>query len=215
MRDGLMTTMTKIAALTLVSIVAMVSLTACESTSNWLKGRKTAEADSIILGAPEANLYLSDMYALVNGDPATQAEIYADTKSRAQLTPDTMTKLRFALVLAAPGHAETNELEAQSLFRELLSRPELMNSAETALATIHLQEVEQRLVLRSEIERIRSASSRAASSSSTEDAAIAQRIATVEADNRRLRQSLAEAESKLEAITNIERSIRGEQPEGD
>ena len=44
--------------------------------------------------------------------------------------------------------------------------------------------------------------------SSTEDAAIAQHIATVEAENRRLRRSLEEAESKLEAITSIERSVR-------
>ena len=43
---------------------------------------------------------------------------------------------------------------------------------------------------------------------STEDAAIAQHIATVEAENRRLRRSLEEAESKLEAITSIERSVR-------
>ena len=39
-------------------------------------------------------------------------------------------------------------------------------------------------------------------------AAINQRLTTVEAENRRLRQALAEAEDKLEAITSIERSIR-------
>ena len=181
------------------------TLSACESTNNWLKGRKTAEAEPIILGAPETNSYLTDMYDLVNGDPATQAEIYADAKSRAQLTPDPATKLRYALVLAAPGHSETNELEAQSLFRDLLSQKELLNSAEIALATIHLKEVEQRIVLGAESSRLRSENTRA---SNTEDEAIAQRIATVEAENRRLKSSLAEAESKLEAITSIERSVR-------
>ena len=185
------------------------TLSACESTNNWLKGRKTAEAEPIILGAPETNSYLTDMYDLVNGDPATQAEIYADAKSRAQLTPDPATKLRYALVLAAPGHSETNELEAQSLFRDLLSQKELLNSAEIALATIHLKEVEQRIVLGAESSRLRSENTRA---SNTEDEAIAQRIATVEAENRRLESSLAEAESKLEAITSIERSIR-DQPD--
>jgi hypothetical protein len=37
---------------------------------------------------------------------------------------------------------------------------------------------------------------------------VEQRLARVEAENRELRQSLAEAEQKLEAITSIERSIR-------
>ena len=36
----------------------------------------------------------------------------------------------------------------------------------------------------------------------------ARRIAAVEAENERLREELAEAEQKLEAITSIERSIR-------
>ena len=192
-----------------IIVLLACTLSACESTNNWLKGRKTAEAEPIILGAPEANSYLTDMYDLVNGDPATQAEIYADARSRAQLTPDPATKLRYALVLAAPGHSETNELEAQSLFRDLLSQKELLNSAEIALATIHLKEVEQRIVLGAESSRLRSENTRA---SNTEDEAIAQRIATVEAENRRLKSSLAEAESKLEAITSIERSVR-DQPD--
>ena len=42
----------------------------------------------------------------------------------------------------------------------------------------------------------------------TEAAAINQRLTTVEAENRRLRQALEEAEDKLEAITSIERDIR-------
>ena len=192
-----------------IIVLLTCTLSACESTNNWLKGRKTAEAEPIILGAPETNSYLTDMYDLVNGDPATQAEIYADAKSRAQLTPDPATKLRYALVLAAPGHSETNEAEAQSLFRDLLSQKELLNSAEIALATIHLKEVEQRIVLGAENSRLRSENTRA---SNTEDEAIAQRIATVEAENRQLKSSLAEAESKLEAITSIERSIR-DQPD--
>ena len=194
-----------------IAALLACSLTACESTTNWLKGRKTADPEDIVLGAPETNTYLSGMYDLVNGDPATQAEIYADAKAAAQLTPDPTTKLRYALVLAAPGHAETNEQEAQSLFRELLAQTELLSPAEISLATIHLKEVEQRIVLAAEARRLRSENARA---TTTEDAAIAQRIATVEAENRQLRSALEDAESKLEAITSIERSIR-EQPDGD
>ena len=186
-------------------IAVLVVSAGCESTNNWLRGRKTAEAEPVILGAPEANAYLNEMYELASGDPATQAEIFADANSAATITPGTSTRLRYALVLATPGHSETNAAEAQSILRDLLSQTELMNSAEIALATIHLHHVEQRLVLDAETRRLRSENTRAAT---TEEAAVARRITNVEAENRRLRQSLADAEAKLEALSAIERSIR-------
>lgn len=196
-----------------VALIILVALTAgCAQTSDWLKGRRTAKAvDPIILGAPEAESYLSEIYELINGDPFTQVEIFSDAKSAATLTPGPSSHLRYALVLAAPGHAETDPQQAQSLFRELLSRTELMTSGEIALATIHLKDVEERLVLNAEARRLRAENSRAAA---TEQRAVSQRIGTVEAENRRLRQQLSDAEQKLEAITSIERSIR-EQAEND
>jgi len=191
---------------TAVMMIAVLVVSAgCEATNNWLRGRKTAEAEPVILGAPEANAYLNEMYELASGDPATQAEIFADANSAATITPGTSTRLRYALVLATPGHSETNAAEAQSILRDLLSQTELMNSAEIALATIHLHDVEQRLVLDAETRRLRSENTRAAT---TEEAAVARRITNVEAENRRLRQSLADAEAKLEALSAIERSIR-------
>jgi len=187
-------------------LAGVLLLSGCEMTSNWLKGRQTAEADdTVILGAPEANTYLTELYSLTGGDPATQAEIFADAQAAAQLTPGTSSRLRYALVLATPGHAETDSVQAQGMLRELLAQTELMTNSEIALATIFLNTVESRIVVDNEARRLRSESTRAATS---EEAAIARRIATIEAENRQLRESLADAESKLEAITSIERSIR-------
>jgi hypothetical protein len=76
-----------------------------------------------------------------------------------------------------------------------------------ALATVHLNDVEMRLVLGSESRQLRTESA-ASETSSVEDEALARHVASVEAENRRLRRSLEEAESKLEAITSIERSVR-------
>ncbi len=196
----------KLSLLALIGL-AMASLSACESTSNWLKGRKTHDADELEMGVAASDKYVIELAELINGDPATQAEIYADSKAAAQLTPGPSTRLRYALVLSTPGHAETNKMEAQSLLRELLSETELLDPAEVSLATISLNDVEKRLVLGTESSQLRSESP-GSTTSSTEDAAIAQHIATVEAENRRLRRSLEEAESKLEAITSIERSVR-------
>ena len=200
--------------LTRISIVvALVALTmGCTTTKNWLQGRRTAKPDSVIVGVPEANIYIEEIFKLTTGDPATQAEIFADAQAAAQLTPNPSTKLRFALVLAAPGHSETDESAAQRMFRALLSQTELMTATEIALANIQLSEVEERLVLGAETRRLRSENLRTASS---EQAAVAERIASVEAENRVLRRSLEEAEQKLEAITSIERSIREQTENGE
>lgn len=188
------------------TLLVIALLSGCQTTTDWLKGRRTASPDDpIILGAPEADAYLSELFELASGDPATQAEIFADAESAATLTPDTSTRLRYALVLATPGHSESNGTQAQSLLRELLAQQELMTNAEISLATIFLRDVEARIVLDAEARRLRAESNRA---SATEAAAINQRLARIEAENRQLRESLAAAEAKLEAITTIERSIR-------
>lgn len=194
----------KTAVIALTSVTVLLS-GGCESTSNWLKGRRTADPEAISVTAPESNVYINDMYELAAGDPATQAEVYADAQAAAQLTPSPSTRLRYALVLATPGHPGANPSEAQSIFRDLLAQTELMTQGEVYLATIHLNEVESRIMLGAETNRLRSENSRTAS---TEQAAVAQRISTVDAENRRLKQELAEAEGKLEALSSIERSIR-------
>jgi hypothetical protein len=194
------------AATPLLAVVLTVALTAgCTQTKNWMQGRRTADAEPLVLGAPETDQYINEIYRLVSGDPATQAEIFADATSAAQLTPDPSTRLRFALVLATPGHSGADPDAAQGILRDLLSQQEMMTPGEISLASISLRQVEERIMLGAETSRLRSENTRAAS---TEEAAVAQRLADVEAENRRLKASLNEAEAKLEAITSIERSIR-------
>ncbi len=191
----------------IATLAILVALTAgCAQTKEWFNGiRPGGSSETTILGAPDAEQYLTEMHQLASGDPATQAEIYADAESAAKLTPGPSTKLRYALVLATPGHSENNPQAAQTAFRELLTQKEMMTPAEVALASIHLDVVEQQIVFGAENRRLRSINSRAAT---TEEQAVAQRIAKVESENRQLRRSLEEAEQKLDAITSIERSIR-------
>lgn len=195
-----------LAATTLVALL----LGGCAQTKDFMSGmRKSSSEDVGILGAPETDQYLQEMYKLAAGDPATQAEIYADARAASTLTPGPSTNLRYALVLATPGHVESNAEMAQSLLRELLTQAPLMTQAEISLATIHLKSVEQLIVANSEVRRLRASTSRAAQ---TQEAAKSARLTTVEAENRRLRQELQEAEDKLEAITTIEQSIRAQDP---
>lgn len=196
---------TSIVAVSLIALTVLLS--GCETARDWLRGWRTTEPppEPIILGAPEANSYLTELYRLADGDPVTQIEIFADAESEATLIPGTQTRLRFALILASAGHTGSDPVKAQSMLRELLARPELMTSAEVSLATIFLKDVETRIVLDNESRRLRAEYQRAAS---TTEAATARRIAQMENENRELRDALAETEAKLEAITSIERSIR-------
>ncbi len=172
-----------------------MTATGCAQMEGQMSGvGNVISSEKVILGAPDADQYIQEMYELTAGDPATQAEIFSDAVSAVELTPGPSTRLRYALVLATPGHTGSNAQEAQAVFRELLAQPELMTPSESALATIHLKSVEQQIVLGTETKRARQGN--------------AQRIATVESENRELRSSLEEAERKLEAITSIERSIR-------
>lgn len=196
---------------TLALATLVFAVSGCQTSSDWLKGRRTAEPADIAIDAPMTNPYLTEMQDLVTGDPATQAEIYADAQSTATLTPGASTKLRYAMVLATAGHPGTDAAEAQSLLRDVLSQREMMTADEIALATVYLNNVEDRIVLESEARRLRASTTRAATS---EEEAIARRIAAVEAENRQLQLMLEDAEAKIEALSSIERSIRSQTDNG-
>ena len=205
--ESLTTRPTRLIAVTLLAVL----LVGCSQTKGWLDSVRGSEPvatdEQVVPGAPAAEEYLAELSGLSSNDPALQAEIFADSQATAQLTPNPSTRLRHALVLATPGHPESDPQQAQSMLRELMAQPALMTPTEIALATIYLNSTEQLILLGAETRRLRASSDRA---QRTEAAAINQRLATVEAENRRLRQALEDAEDKLEAITTIERSIRAQ-----
>ncbi|HEX5787258.1 MAG TPA: hypothetical protein VFY03_03700 [Woeseiaceae bacterium] len=194
------------------AVVALIAALqgGCSSTSGWLDRVWSSDSDvpgePLSPGSPNADDYLRDLDLLATGDPATRAEIVADAEAASDLTPGPTTNLRYALVLATPGHADTNLEEAQSMLREVLAQSALMTPSEVALAHIYLNTVEERLTLESEARQLRESS--VARSDRTEEQALAQRLSAVEAENRRLRAELSDAQEKLDAITSIERSIR-------
>ncbi len=179
-------------------LVAM--LAGCADTQAWLSKNiwGSSPDESGLYVAPETDDYLDELYRLADGDPATQAEIFADVSAAADLIPGPSTNLRFALVLATPGHAGADPERARRLLGEVLAEAPLLTPAEVSLATIHLKAVEERIVLNADARQLRA----------TEQAVVNRRLDTVEAENRRLRDELKDAEDKLEAITSIERSIR-------
>jgi len=197
--------------LAVTTLMAAVVVSGCARFDGWLRGREPAESrERVVVEDSGTESYLLELQRLATGDPYTQVEIHADAESAATLTPSPSTQLRYALVLATPGHAGADVETAATMLRELLAQTEMMTATEVALATVYLKNVDERLVLDAEARRLRSASAEA---QSAEQRAVAQRIEAIEAENARLRRELADSEEKLEAITSIEQSIREQENE--
>jgi hypothetical protein len=145
------------------------------------------------------------MSELPQGDPARQAELFQSAKDQASLSPTTSNRLRYAVALATPGHSASDPVAAQRQLSELLARPETLLPDERLLALVELQDVDQRLVLQAENQRLRDE----ASHDSRDDKlqAANRRLQAESDENARLRKALDEAHAKLDAVTHIERSI--------
>lgn len=157
------------------------------------------------LDAEGLAVYLELMRRLVEGDTATQAQAFNTAAEAVRLAPTTTNRLKYALALAVPGHASSNAASAEDALLALLTVDSGLLPSERALAAIHLRDVEQRLMLDAEAERLRQA---AESEFARQNAESAERLEAALEENRRLRAELEEATEALDAITTIERSIR-------
>jgi hypothetical protein len=192
-------------------IVACAAVAGCE-TAPFNRERAPPVApvpDRTTASANVLNEYLELLQKLMQSAPAQQAEMLATTKREFDLAPTPSHQLRYALVLAAPGHAATDLPEAQRLLRELMATPETLLPAERALAFLELQKVDSQLTLAAENRRLQSTASR---DDREKVAALTKRLQTETDENARLRKELEEAHAKLDAIANIERSLNERKP---
>ncbi len=151
--------------------------------------------------------YFSDetLRSLIEGDPVVQADTFRNVAAAADVAPTTTNRLNLALALATPGHPSSDPAAAQRALGELLAAGDALLPEERILALVHLKEVEQRLILDAEAQRLQ----RAAQTATTQrNDQAAERLRAALEENRQLRLALDEARAKLDAITNIERSIR-------
>jgi hypothetical protein len=164
---------------------------------------RTATSAALLSG------YMDVLQRLIQGAPAEQAEILASVKRDYEIARTPSHQLKYALVLAAPGHAGTDPALAQQLLRELLATPETLLPTERALAYVTMQNVDRQLSLVAENQRLQAGIDRGDRERS---AALTHRLQSEIEDNARLRKELDEAHAKLDAIANIERSLNKRRP---
>ncbi|MEJ0038399.1 MAG: hypothetical protein WDO68_20360 [Gammaproteobacteria bacterium] len=169
--------------------------------------RPPVQAPVVDRAAASATLitgYLENLQRLVQSAPAEQAEIAAAAQREYDMAPTPSHQLRLALVLATPNHAATDLARAQRLLRELMAAPAALLPAERALAFLEQQKVDVRLALEAENKRLQSTVVR-----NDKDRSVAanKRLQAEIEENTRLRKELEEAQAKLDAISDIEKSL--------
>src|SRR5579871_4073565 len=192
--------------------VAAIAVGACASDFNPREhdaGQTPPVVDRNAASAAALTEDLQLLQRLVQGAPAEQAEITAAAQRDYETAPTPSRQLRFALVLATPGHPATDLPRAQRLLRELMANPEMLLSGERALAFLELQQIDDHLTLDAENRRLQGDAVRA----DRERLSTSNRRLQLETDeNARLRKELEEARAKLDAIANIERSLNERKP---
>jgi hypothetical protein len=192
-----------------VALLLATALTACSAFHGAGDGREAASSTAAEARPTNAGdgigVYLQTLRSLIEGDPVVQADVFRNIAAAADSSPTTTNRLMLALALATPTHPASNEAKAQALLGELLAAGDTLLPEERTLALIHLKDVEARLILDAEATRLQRAA--AAATAERNDRTTQQLQAALE-ENRRLKVALDDVRAKLDAITNIERSIR-------
>jgi hypothetical protein len=189
-------------------ILCSASLAACAALAP-IEGRPPEEPAAAIAGPTEVadgiGIYLQTLRSLIEGDPVEQADVFRNVSAAADTSPTTTNRLMLALALATPTHPSSDEAKAQKLLGELLAAGDTLLPEERTLALIHLKDVEARLILDAEAGRLQRAA--AAATAERNDRTTQQLQAALD-ENRQLKLALDDVRARLDAITNIERSIR-------
>jgi hypothetical protein len=150
-----------------------------------------------------SNAYLDTMSGLASTDPVRQADVFYEVEREYTRAPTTASTLRYAVALVTPGHPASRPTEGKKLLETLLATPERMTPSERTLASVLIHETNARLKLEAENRRLAATLDDRGRSQANSD----KRVQAQLEENGRLRRALAEAQQKLDAIKEIERSI--------
>jgi len=188
----------------LIALLVLASLVAgCKSVDDW-SGLKRKKETTPVAQTDDGQIvaeYLATLDRLGRGGAAEQAEIVSVSRGAYLADPSTQKRLRYAFVLAVPGHPASDPAGARALLGEALATPETMLPSERALADLMVRDLDARLALTHENETLRSGTT---SQDENRIADLNRRLQAETTEKDRLRRELERAEAKLEAIATLE-----------
>jgi hypothetical protein len=189
--------------------LSALALSACASFQPADKPGSPSQATELATPKPaDIASYFEVLDLMAPGDMVRQSSELATTLTQAQQDPSSSNRLKYAIALGAAGHVQSNPVEARRLINELLAGQNDLTLQEVSLANAFMREYDARVALYADLARQREESERQLKSIDTESD---RRYNALNAETQRLKKALAEAESKLEAVAEMERSLT---PEG-
>jgi len=190
-------------AFALAVVSSMLVMSGCQLVERLAQGPEPAAPPVVQTTDSSIRSYLETMNGLASGDPARQADVFYEVEQDFTRAPTTSSTLRYAAALVTPAHPASSPSEGKRLLETLLATPERMTQEERTLAAVLLHETDVRLKLEAENRRLLETLDDRSRSQANSD----KRVQAQLEENARLRRALAEAQQKLDAIKEIERSI--------
>lgn len=163
----------------------------------------TTMPPAIISPGNQVDSYLDLMQRLGISDPVQQSDLFHAVERAYTEAPTSTNTLRYAAALVMPGHPSSDPGAGKKVLETLLAAPERLLVSERLLASVLLQHTEARLKLDAEVRRLLATVDERTRGQANLD----RRTQTLTEENARLRKALEEAQAKLDAIRDIERSI--------
>jgi hypothetical protein len=191
-------------------LVVLVLASACSTLSrlgpsNPTAGPVTPAVDRDTQVAAVLADTIQTMQRLAAGSPAEQAEIVTSARQAHERAPGGSAQLRYALMLATPGHASRDAAQARQLLRALSAQPESLAPVERAINQLEQAQLDRELGRVGDNERLQAI---VLNNDNQEHLAAAnRRLQSTLEDNGRLRHQVEELQAKLDAVANIERSL--------
>jgi hypothetical protein len=188
-----------------VALASSIHLAGCELVDRFADEQPTTPPTQTVVHTTDSSVrpYLDTMNGLASADPARQADVFYEVEQEFTRAPTTASTLRYAVALITPAHPASSPSEGKRLLETLLATPERMTQEERTLAAVLLHETDVRLKLEAENRRLLATLDDRSRSQANSD----KRVQAQLEENARLRRALAEAQQKLDAIKEIERSI--------
>jgi hypothetical protein len=148
------------------------------------------------------------MAKLLAAPPQQQMQIVGSAEEDFHATPTPSRKLRLALILGTPDQAGSDLPRAQQMLRELAADPQpSLLPGERSLISLELKQIGDYLTLEQENRTLQADAARAGQLVS-----LKHRLDGAAEENEKLKRQLGEAQAKLAAIANIEKSLNERKP---
>ena len=195
---------------------ACLALTVAGCAGGWAGqgARPVPGAGEALLSDSEIAAGHLELMSRVAAAPESEQDgIFESVRDIYLEAPSPSRRLRYACLLATHGHRSSDPAAGRSLLDDLIATPAGLGSAQLALARVVRQEVDARLSLMAALNEARALTG---TEESDRAASASRRIQAQAAEITRLRKELDEAQAKLEAIAELERSlVKRPVPNGD